>query len=382
MRVLVAHSRYMTGPVSGENRVVDDEVRLLREAGHEVAVYSPEPVHPDEQGPVALVRSAARVVWSATAVREMRRLVRGHRPDVVHLHNLVPMLSPAVIRAMDNEGVPTVMTLHNYRLFCLPATLEREGAMCELCVGHLPWQGVRFGCYRGSRAASVAVGTSLGLHRTTGTFSCLRLMLPVSRFVLEVYRRAGWDPARMMVKPNFAWPVARRGGAGEYFLCAGRLSREKGVDVLLDAWSPSLGRLVVAGSGPEEARLRARAPSGVEFVGAVRPERLQELVAGARALAVPSASFETSGRVIIESAAAGVPAVASRIGAIPEVVEDGFSGLLVTPGEPGVWADALASLTDERSRELGEGAYRVWQDFCTPKRALANLEEVYGIATR
>lgn len=380
MRILIAHSRYMTGSVSGENRVVDDDVRLLRDAGHEVTLFDPGPVHPEKQGPADLVRTSADIVWARGAVRKMRRLIGDNRPDVVHLHNLIPMLSPAVVRAIDGEGVPAVMSLHNYRLFCLPATLERDGAICELCLGHLPWQGVRFGCYRDSRAASAVVAASLGLHRGIGTFSRLRLMLPVSRFVLETYRRAGFDARRMSVRPNFAWPAVRREGPGDYFLYAGRLAREKGVDTLLEAWRPSLGRLLIAGSGPEEPQLRASAPPGVEFIGAVEPARLNEVMANARALVVPSIWFETSGRVIMEAAATGVPVVASRIGGIPEAVDDGRSGILVAPRDAEALGDALARLTEERAVGLGQGAYHMWQERHSPERALANLEEAYAVA--
>ncbi|MDP9234960.1 MAG: glycosyltransferase, partial [Actinomycetota bacterium] len=166
MRVLILHSRYRSGAVSGENRVVEDEARLLRKGGHEVGVYAPGL---DELGPIDLIRSAATTIWSLGAAKKVAEAVERHHPDVVHVHNLFPALSPAVLRAVPDE-VACVMTLHNYRLLCLPGTLLRDGRVCEDCLGRSPWPGVVHGCYQGSVGASGVLASSLQLHRTIGSF--------------------------------------------------------------------------------------------------------------------------------------------------------------------------------------------------------------------
>ena len=189
MNVLILHSRYLSGQTSGENRVVEDEAELLRDAGHDVHVWAPSPT---EFSPLGLARIGGRAVWSRAAVKEVRRLVRTRRVDVVHCHNLFPMLSPAVLSAAANEGSAVLMTLHNYRFMCLPSTFLRDGVVCEDCLGRLPWPGVLHRCYRDSSFASGALASSLTLHRGLGTFNQVHAYLAVSGFLRDKYIRAGF----------------------------------------------------------------------------------------------------------------------------------------------------------------------------------------------
>jgi glycosyltransferase involved in cell wall biosynthesis len=379
VRILVVHSRYLSGPASGENRVVDDEVRLLREAGHEVVAWTPS--LPGNAGTLDLVGAAFGAVWSQRAAARVGELLRQKRADVVHVHNLFPNLSPAVIRAAAAEGTKVVATLHNYRLLCLPATLLRNGRICEDCLGRTPWPGVLHKCYRSSSAASAAIATSLTSHRALGTFRSVALFLAVSEFVRTKHVQGGLSPHRIMVKPNFAWPAERRRGPGRYFLYLGRLSAEKGVDTLLKAWGDLEAPLHLAGDGPDRSLLERLAPENVRFLGLVPPEQATELVRGARALMLPSRWYEGAPRAIPEAYAAGVPVVASRIGGLPEFVDEGTSGLLVPPGNVQALRRAAAHLvSDQASVELGDGAYRLWAKRWTPEHGLRALEEAYARA--
>ena len=266
MRILILHSRYVSGDASGENKVVDDEFRLLREAGHEVLVWAPSP---DTTGALGYLRAGMSAMWSSRAAREVARVQRRDGIEVVHVHNLFPALSPAVIRSARSAGAAVIVTLHNYRLMCLPANLLREKRVCEECVGHLPWRGVAHGCYRDSVVGSAVLASSLALHRSLGTFDAVSRFLAISEFVRRKHIEAGIHPARITVKPNFTWPTAPREGPGTYFLFLGRLAPEEGVDTLLQAWEidkPALP-LVVAGDGPDAEALRRAAPPGVEFAG-------------------------------------------------------------------------------------------------------------------
>lgn len=371
MRVHILHSRYLSGPSSGENRVVEDEDRLLRQAGHTVSSWTPS--FDEETGSFA---AAGRVIWSRTARRTVSHTAHAEAVDVVHVHNVFPNLSPTVLRA----GVPTLMTLHNFRLACLSATFRRDGRICEDCLGRLPWRGVVHGCYRGSRSQSAVLAASLGLHRAAGTFGRVTLFAAVSRFVKDKLVEGGLDPERIRVRRNFSWPAERRTGPGEYFLALGRLSAEKGLDSIVPTWS-SRTRLVVVGDGPERGRLESLAAPGVEFRGAVGSEEVLGLLRGARALLMPSIWYEGSPRVIVEAFAAGVPVIASRIGALPEHVEHDVSGLLVTPGDADAWAEAAAQLEDDGvSGRLGEGAYATWQEQFSPAVGLRSLEALYAEA--
>ena len=375
MRILIIHSRYLSGAVSGENRVVEDEARLLRDAGHDVQVWDPET---RAEGRLELVATAARAIWSREATSRLSRLIDATKPEVVHCHNMYPTLSPAVLRVAASKGTAVVVTLHSYRLLCLPANFVRDGRTCQDCLGRLPWPGVVHRCYRGSLPGSAAVAGSLALHRWLRTFDRPRLFLAVSAFLREQYLRAGWLSERIKVKGNFAWSSPRREGPGEYFLYVGRLAPEKGVATLLSAWPLVPARLLVAGDGPQGDELRRTARPGVDFIGTVPPAEVPDLIRGARALLVPSTWYEGQPRAILEAYAAGVPVIASRFGGLPEVVEDGVSGLLLPPGDPEAWADAANRLlSDDESERLGAGALALWSKRYTPEHGLKGLEDAY-----
>jgi glycosyltransferase involved in cell wall biosynthesis len=384
MRILLLHSRYLSGPASGENRVVDEEAALLRSGGHRVWRYAPEP---RVDGPLGRARSGMSAIWSMSAAASVRQLVERERIEIVHAHNMFPTLSPAVLRAAHDAGAATLVTLHNFRLLCLPANLLRDGRVCEECVGHVPWRGVRYRCYRGSALGSAVLATSIVVHRTIGTFDGVSRYLAVSEFVRRKHVEAGLDPLRIDVKPNFVWPLPPREGAGDYFLYLGRLAAEKGVDTLLAAWAlgESPGRLVIVGDGPEAETLRAGAPPGVEFRGQVSPDEVSSVLAAARALMIPSRWYEAAPRTITEAYAAGVPVLASDIGALPEAVQPGRTGYLVPVDDPGAWAQVARRLADDtESQRLGMEARRRWSEGFTPEHGLVALQDQYAraLATR
>ena len=379
MRILLAHSRYSSGDLSGENRVVEDEARLLEEAGHEVVRWTPESRPASRRDLARLGRSA---IWSSSLRHVLDDMRPRFRPDVVHVHNLFPQLSPAALRSAADSGGAVVMTLHNYRLLCPAATFVLRGETCERCLGKLPWRAGVYGCYRHSRLGSTSIATSLALHRAIGTFaSSVDTFFAVSRFVKQKHVAAGFDADRIVVKPNFVTPAPRRTGTGDYFLYVGRLSPEKGLEAVLEQWRAIDAPLVVVGDGPQADTLRAIAPAGVEFRGALGAAKIPEVIASARAVLVPSLAFEGAPRVVVEAYAAGVPVLASRSGALPELVEDGESGLLVDASDPRGWAAAVASLSDDATAErMGAAAYRIWRDAYSPERALEMLEQGYAAA--
>jgi glycosyltransferase involved in cell wall biosynthesis len=371
MKVLVLHSRYSSGAISGENRVVDDEVGLLREAGHQVKLWSPEPKTDSWR---AQAVQAAHTVWGRRAVRTVSHLIGGFRPDIAHAHNLFPALSPAVLRL----SIPTVVTLHNYRLLCLPAVFLRGGMTCEDCIGRLPWRGVIHRCYRDSALGSATLATSLAVHRRAGTFDHVGAYLAVSEFVRAKHIEAGWDPERIIVKPNFVRPLPRRTEPGGYFLFLGRLSPEKGLDRLVSIWGDVPAKLLIVGDGEERSRLQHLARGDVELRGSVDPSQIGELLSGARALMLPSICYEGAPRTVVEAFAAGVPVIANRLGALPGIVDE-QSGRLVAPSDPGGWVGAArALLNDDLSVALGAGAYRTWQNRFSSERAILDLEAAYS----
>src|SRR5215475_13999890 len=250
MNILVAHNFYKLA--GGEDQCVAAEVALLRAHGHRVTQYSLTNDVIDGMGHLQL---AGRTIWSRSALCDMRRLIRAHRPQVVHFHNTFPLISPAAYYAAHGEGVPVVQTLHNFRLVCVNAVLFREGRPCEDCLGKMiPWAGVAHNCYRGSRAASAVVAAMLATHRFLGTWHhAVDAYIALSEFSRRKFIEGGLPADKIAVKFNFAYPEPPIGdGSGGYAVYVGRLSPEKGVQTLLDAWQ-SLGGTVplkIAGDGP------------------------------------------------------------------------------------------------------------------------------------
>jgi glycosyltransferase involved in cell wall biosynthesis len=374
MRIAIFHSRYLSGPASGENRVLADDIQLLTEAGHEVRSWTPSPgTSPGERA-----RAAVQAIWSVEAVAQVKELVGSWGAEIVHCHNLFPLLSPAVIREADAQGAGVVMTLHNYRLMCLAGSFFRAGRTCEDCLGRVPWRGVAHSCYRGSVLGSGVLATSLSMHRGLKTFDRVDRFLAVSDFVRNKHVEAGIAADRLVVTPQFAWPTERREGPGDYFLYLGRLTREKGANALIEAWESRLGKLVVVGDGPELSHLRAVASPAVDFRGLAPADAVPALLRGAKALLVPSLTNDPAPRSVAEAYAAGVPVLASRRGGLPEAVQDGESGMLIAPGATEEWIAAVERLADEReSVRLGEGALRRWSERHRPEHSLRRLEDVY-----
>jgi glycosyltransferase involved in cell wall biosynthesis len=380
VRVMILHSRYRSGAVSGENRVVQDEARLLAQGGHSVEIFSPSVSDSDASG-LKLLRTGVEMIWSKKATVEVRERLQRTRPDIVHCHNLFPALSPAVLRAVDAQ-IPILMTLHNYRMMCLPGTFLRDGRICEDCCGRVPWPGVVHRCYQGSVPARAALATSLTLHSKVATFDRVALYLAISGFVRDKHVEGGLSPDRVVVKPHFAWPSQQREGCGRFFLYLGRLAPEKGVATLLKMWRRTEAKLVIAGDGPQLRYLRSLAPPNVQFLGAVSSGTAEALIRSARAVVIPSISYEAAGRVVLEAYASSVPVLASRIGGLPEVVRDGRTGLLLRPGDTEGWNQGVERLADDAEAErMGQAAFHLWKEKYAPRHGLARLEEAYRMAT-
>ena len=376
VRVLILHSRYLSGAMSGENRVVDDEVEMLRRGGHDVTLLAPSA---DRLSTPALV---GRTFASIGVARSVADHVRTEKIDLVHCHNLYPTLGARVFHAAASAGAAVLQTLHNYRWMCLAGTFYRDGHVCEDCLGRSTLPGVIHACYRGSRAESTVLSASIARTRAAGTLTSVDRFLAVSDFVRTKHVENGFPAERVVVKRNVVAPSDRRVGPGRYFLVLSRLSPEKGVAELVEAWGPDLGELRIVGDGPERAAIeRLARDRGVDVERPVAPDEVPSLLLGARALLVPSVCYESSPRVAVEAYAAGVPVIASRIGGLPEAVVEGETGLTVRPGERGGWAEAARLLLDDDiSCRFGEAAYTRWRSEFTPERGLAALESAYADA--
>nr|WP_107907528.1 glycosyltransferase [Streptomyces chartreusis] len=391
MHVLVVHNRYASAQPSGENKVVDQEVELLRAAGHQVELFERRS---DDIADRSLLGKAALpflVPWNPAVRTELAARLRAERPDVVHVHNVFPLLSPAVLAACADAGVPAVATLHNYTQVCPPGTLQRDGRPCTECVGSAaPLPAVRHGCYRDSRLATVPLAVSMSVNRRRW-WSGVERFLCISAAQRDVLVRAGMPAERLVVKHNFVPdPEDRRSGAGEHVLYLGRLAEAKGVRLLMTAWDELAAAggvgvpLVIAGTGPLEQEVTAWAAGrdDVRYVGLYDTAECRKAIARSVAVVAPSTWLEAFGLVVVEAMAAGVPVVAAGHGAFVELVEDGVTGLLHRPGEHESLASCIRRIAagPDRNQEMGRAARRRYELGFSPAVGLERLVEEYRTA--
>jgi glycosyltransferase involved in cell wall biosynthesis len=380
LTVLQVHTRYRER--GGEDTVVEAEADLLRAAGHDVVAYGAR--NPD--GAAAATAALALSSWNPAAARALRAFLTNVQPDVAHVHNTWYAMSPAVVAALDRAGVPVVMTLHNYRMMCANGMLYRDGRPCEDCVGTHPWRGVRHGCYRGSAFTSAPAAAAIALHRRLGTWDRhVRLFLATTGFAKERFVLGGMPPERIKVKPHFTanpGPRAFPPSSSRQVLCVGRLSHEKGVDVLVDAFAQLDGsdlELVVIGSGPERPVLERAAGPNVRFTGLLSRAEVLKHMLGARALAFPSRAYETFGLSVVEAMSAGLPVLASDRGGTGEIL-GGKAGWLVEPGDPAAWVAGVRRLSDDDAVDTaGHAARENWQRRFSPATGLDLLEDAYRL---
>ena len=334
MRILLVHNSYQQP--GGEDAVVAAERALLSAHGHEVISYRRSNDELNERGLFGPVAAGFETTWSSRSYREIKKLLEKEKPDVAHFHNTCPLISPAAYHACARAGVPVVQTLHNYRLLCPSATFVREGKICEACLGHaVPWPGVVHACYRGSRCATAATAAMLAAHRALGTWRRkVNIYIVLTEFARRMFIEGGLPAEKIVVKPNFvAGDFAPKTQPGDYALFVGRLSAEKGPQLLPAAWR-GMGEgipLRIVGDGPLLESLSRETNDGsrpkIQMLGRCPPEKVRGQMQGARFLVFPSIWYEGFPMTIAQAFACGVPVIASRLGSMAEIVQDGTTGL-------------------------------------------------------
>jgi glycosyltransferase involved in cell wall biosynthesis len=349
MRVLMIHNRYRER--GGEDNSSAAEVELLRAAGVECHFHQIDNRDVEKFGAAAAVNA----VWSKPAAKEIAGMVRDLRIDVLHVQNFFPQFSPAVHWAAGQAGAAVVQSLRNYRLACVNGQFFREGRICEDCLGRSPVRGIVHKCYRGSTAASGVVAAMLLAHRAIGTWrNRIDRYIAVSNFTRVKMIEAGLPADKVEVKPNFLSTIPARPGAGEggYFVYVGRLSEEKGIRTMLDAWktaSTPLPPLKLVGTGPllDFAREVSVSTPRVEILGVREPAEVLDIVSKAQGLLFPSEWYEGHPRVTIEALSVGTPVISSDVGAVTEIVEDGVTGLQFRAGSPADLAGKVRQFADD-----------------------------------
>jgi glycosyltransferase involved in cell wall biosynthesis len=377
LKILLAHNFYGSSAPSGENTVYSAEKSLLEAAGHEVVEYTR---HSDEirgQGAWGAMKGAMSTPWNPFAFARVRRTIKRERPDVLHVHNTFPLLSPAIFHSAARSSTATVLTLHNYRTVCAAAIPMREGQPCTECLDRRSvTPALRYGCYRQSRLATLPLASMIALHRKLGTWrKHVDAFIALTGFQRDQLVAAGLPPERMHVKPHFypdpPSPLPWREREAKVVFI-GRLGEEKGVRFLIEAWrqwGEQAPQLELIGDGPQRRELEdlAQVMNGkVRFLGQRPFSETQKRLASAHLLVLPSVCFEGFPMVIREAFAMGVPVAASRLGSMPCLVQDGRNGVLFTPGNAedllrqvrGAWGeDDLLARMGAAAREEFDARY-------------------------
>ena len=348
LKVLIGHNYYRSSAPSGEDAVFENEQRLLVSRGVEVIPFTRHNDDIDDSTFGKRINLALSSAWSKKTYTAISRVIEDARPDVAHFHNTFPQISPSAYAACQDHDVPVVQTLHNFRLICPGALLQRDGKPCEDCVDRTLLPALRHRCYRGSLTATGAQVWMLSYNRLRKSYTRLvDRYIALTEFAAGRLQRGGLPVGRFNKKPNFL-PNAPTIGKGEggYAVFVGRLSKEKGVRTLIKAWE-SLRHLPlkVLGDGPLNEELRTIAAQKnlpVDFLGYQTHDNIITIVRDAAMLLAPSEWYEGFPMVILEAYACGTPVVASRIGGLDEIVIENQTGKKFIPGN----IESLAECVD------------------------------------
>jgi glycosyltransferase involved in cell wall biosynthesis len=385
MNILLVHNTYQQP--GGEDVVFAQEHRMLENQGHRVHIYRRSNFEVNDFSGLRRIQLAQNTVWSYDTRKEFLGLLRAQQPDVVHVHNTFPMISPSIYSACYEARVPVVQTLHNYRLLCPAATLFRDGKVCEECISSTLLRSIEHRCYRKSQAATAATALMLVFHRMRGTWKRdISCYIALTNFSKNKFVEGGLPAERIFVKPNFVDPdPGARTGDGDYALFVGRLSPEKRVSTVLKAWK-ALRIAVpirVLGGGPDQLDLEKQAAqdnlSNVRFHGQVPREETLAAINKARFLVFSSEWYENFPMTIAEAFACRTPVIASRLGAMAEIVGDGHSGLHFNPGDHEDLARKVewAWTHPAEMRAMGENARKEYDTKYTAETNYPMLMEIY-----
>ncbi|MFC1857816.1 glycosyltransferase family 4 protein [Thermodesulfobacteriota bacterium] len=395
MKVLLVHNFYGSSAPSGENTVFLAERDLLKNRNHEVIEYTR---HSDEirtRGPIGTVHGALATPWNPFTLRNLRQILIKEQPDVMHVHNTFPLLSPAIFHSARNLKIAVVLTLHNYRVFCAAGIPMRNSIPCTECLDRrwaLP--ALKYGCYRHSRLATLPMAMMIELHRRINTWEKhIDAFIALTGFQKEKLAEAGLPRDRLHIKPHFypeppdPLPFPEREPKVVFI---GRLGAEKGLYLLVDAWkmwgdkAPSLELI---GEGPErpglENRVRDTGMSRkISFQGQLPFSKAQEKLARARLMVLPTLCYEGFPMAVREAFALGVPVAASGLGSLPFLVEDGKNGVLFTPGDSADLYKKIKNLWDnpEKLAEIGRNARIDFEEKYTADVNYDLLMDIYRTA--
>lgn len=365
MKILLVHNYYQQR--GGEFVAVKAQISLLKSKGLPLVTYLKDNAAIDEFGARQRIKLLKNALFNSQVYQEISSLIEDQRPDVAHVHNVFPLLSPTVYYALRDQSIPIVQTVHNFRFLCPNGLFYTHNCICEKCKFGNTLHAIRLKCYRQSYILSSLYATIIGLHRRIGTFSLIDRFIALTEFTANRLIESQLTTSdSISVLGNFLSDplpkTAEATSAEPYIVFMGRLSREKGVQIAIRAMLdlPEV-TLKIFGSGPQLSRLRnivkEHGLNNVEFLGYIEGDRKWDILRHARATLIPSLCYETFSITALESMSVATPVIGSRLGSLPFVVEDGQSGLLFTPGDPNDLVDKISYLIQDRKKAIKMGKY-------------------------
>ncbi|MDO9547164.1 MAG: glycosyltransferase family 4 protein [Pelolinea sp.] len=383
----MAHDYYQQP--GGEDISFQAESDLLESNGQEVLRFTRDNDEISDYSKLQKIKLAFNTIWSTPSFNQVEAILQKERPDIVHFQNIFPLISPSALYACQKYSIPVILSIRNYRLMCVNGLFLRDDRICEDCLGMTPpLPGIIHACYRKSHLQSAVVATMLTFYRSIQTWNKkIDSFITPSEFTRTMLIRGGVSEKKIKVKPNFIQDLGEREEIEDYVVFVGRLSPEKGVIPLLKAILkvPKI-KLVIVGDGPlrKNVILASDGHSNITYLGHLGQAQSMKVLKSARFLVYPTICYETFGRSIIEAYACGVPVIASRIGAVTELVRDGKTGFLVNPGDDDDLSEKIKNLWDnpDLCKQIGKNARQEYLNRYTPETNYPLLMKIYDSALK
>ena len=379
----MAHNYYKYQ--GGEDISFINESNLLENHGHEVIHYIRRNEEIDLNGLNRKLGLLSDVIWARKTYDDITRLIKRVKPDVAHIQNFFPLISPSIFHACKNLNVPTVFSVRNFRLLCSNGLFFRDNRNCEDCLGKkVAFPGIIHRCYKGSRSFTTAVVAMQTYHRLFKTWDLfVDRYIVLSKFSKTMMIEGGISPEKIVIKPNFVRDPGVSSSGGDYVIYVGRLSAEKGILSLLAVIKQLAGiPLKIIGDGPldKEVREFSKKTPEIQFLGNTPHDDTMRLIRQARFLVFPTHLYETFGRVVVESYACGKPVIASHIGSVSELIKENITGLFIDPNNINDISNKIEWLWNhpDESERMGRNAFVEYQKKYTPEINYQKLIDIYS----
>lgn len=380
-RILIVHNYYQIP--GGEDTVVSNEKEMLKHHGHVVILYSRKNSELQQMSKFHKLLLPFIMVFNIRTYFDVKKIIREQKIDIVHVHNTLCLISPAVYYAARSMKIPIIQTIHNFRLLCPGATFYRDGHICEDCIKHGLTCAVKHSCYRKNKLQTLACVMCTKIHRLTGIYAGLNYICLTEFNKEKLLSLKQIKPEKVYIKPNFTYDIGLPKNNGEYYLYIGRIEEIKGISLLIDAFSKMPDKhLILAGTGLDlenyKMEITQKRLDNISFIGFVNRKQLARILGKAKAVIVSSQWYETFGMIIIESFASHTPVIVGNIGNVGALVEDGFNGIKYLYNSPSSLVQAINKFERMDIQVMGENAYRTFQKKYNEKNNYKILNDIYN----